>query len=279
MTELDRIAVCQVWGEIGLRCMRTDDEQTRKIGIGLLDSLQQRQYATDAKLTAPAEAVLDWMQETCNHEGLVLVKTLMATTLRGEAKTVVSLLTTLFQVLIVTESERVSEVPRLWVTIAFNCLRCPDSSADGRISYGIREMGFFMMEEALRTISSSLAVSRSLGVQAAAAHLNSLMNKTELDALKLGRGDYNPQKRALETRGRCSLKLGKDLGVILNETLEEFMILNAHELLEADLVQSHEVQIPGRAVRLAFINLVCDLHRVNFLSDKVIHHIIQVCFY
>ena len=180
VTDTDKIAVCQVWGEIGLRCMCTDDERTREIGVGLLDSLQRRQFAQQAKLTEAAEAVLDWMQETCNHEGPALVKTLMATTLH-EAERVVNLLTTLMQVLIATDSERVSEVPKLWVDVALSCLRCTDK-------YGIREMGFLMTQEAVRTTKQVSYPNIS--------HSSSLIYKS---------------------------RLGKELQVILNATVEEFL--------------------------------------------------------
>lgn len=138
----DKIDVCQAWGELGLKCMCTNDERTRDIGIGLLESLNRRHFAHSAKLTAPAEAALDWLKQVCNFEGAELVKSLMTSTL-SEADRVVNLLSTLFQVLMVTDSERTGEVPELWGSVALSCLRCTDK-------YPIREMGFVMIQEAVR---------------------------------------------------------------------------------------------------------------------------------
>jgi len=139
----EEAAIATLWGELGLRCMQTNDERTRDIGIGLLEGLNHAQprFAADDLLPF-AERALDWLKNTLEAEGPELVKNLETTNLK-EADRVINLLTTLFQVLQHVASPRIEEIAGLWFDTAIRCLRCLGK-------YPIREMGFVMVQEAIR---------------------------------------------------------------------------------------------------------------------------------
>ena len=100
----DKARVWETWGRLGLRCMCTDDERTRDIGINMLEALNRRQdslnrgkYVRHANLTEPAEAVLDWLSEVVSGEGKELIDSVYTYTLT-EAERIVKYLNILYQV-------------------------------------------------------------------------------------------------------------------------------------------------------------------------------------